>query len=102
MSPKSCKHHLSDRDPSLISTEYTWPLIGLQALVKERSYNYVGPLDVSMFYFSVSGSTWYASVFLVVNAALGAGLLNFPAAYDKSGGILVAVVIQFVSMQHAV
>lgn len=42
----------------------------------------------------VRGSTWYASVFLVVNAALGAGLLNFPDAYHKAGGVIVAVSIQ--------
>ena len=44
-----------------------------------------------------SGTSWYVSVFLVVNAALGAGLLNFPAAYDQSGGILTANIIQCVS-----
>jgi len=42
------------------------------------------------------GSSWYASVFLVVNAGLGAGLLNFPAAYHQCGGIVVAVSIQAV------
>ena len=36
-------------------------------------------------------------MFLVVNAALGAGLLNFPKAYDQSGGIVVAVIVQAVS-----
>lgn len=40
------------------------------------------------------GSSWYASVFLVVNAALGAGLLNFPQAYHQAGGVLVAILIQ--------
>ncbi|KAK2151863.1 hypothetical protein LSH36_348g02011 [Paralvinella palmiformis] len=43
-------------------------------------------------------SSWYASVFLVVNAALGAGLLNFPAAYDQSGGIWIAIGIQAILM----
>ncbi|KAL3860332.1 hypothetical protein ACJMK2_010471 [Sinanodonta woodiana] len=42
------------------------------------------------------GTTWYASVFLVVNAALGAGLLNFPQAYERAGGLLVAILIQAV------
>jgi len=40
------------------------------------------------------GSTWYASVFIVVNAALGAGLLDFPLAFHQSGGIAVAIIIQ--------
>ncbi|KAL5022055.1 hypothetical protein ScPMuIL_001210 [Solemya velum] len=42
----------------------------------------------------VAGSSWYASVFLVVNAALGAGLLNFPDAYRQAGGVAVAIIIQ--------
>ena len=52
-------------------------------------------LMINYFLF-ILGSTWYASVFLVVNAALGAGLLNFPAAYNQSGGIFTAIVIQAV------
>lgn len=47
---------------------------------------------------AVQGSSWFASVFLVVNAALGAGLLNFPAAFDKSGGVVIAISIQAVLM----
>lgn len=43
------------------------------------------------------GSSWFSSVFLVVNAALGAGLLNFPDAYQQAGGVLIAVLIQAVS-----
>lgn len=43
-----------------------------------------------------SGTSWFASVFLVVNAALGAGLLNFPDAYQQAGGVLIAVLIQAV------
>ncbi|GFN95859.1 sodium-coupled neutral amino acid transporter [Plakobranchus ocellatus] len=42
------------------------------------------------------GSGWFASAFLVVNAALGAGLLNFPLAYHQAGGVLMAVVMQSV------
>lgn len=40
------------------------------------------------------GSSWYASALMVVNAALGAGLLNFPEAYHQAGGVLVAILIQ--------
>ena len=36
------------------------------------------------------------SIFLVVNAALGAGILNFPAAYHESGGLVVGIVVQLV------
>lgn len=43
------------------------------------------------------GSSWYAAVFLIINAALGAGLLNFPQAFDRAGGITVALSVQAVS-----
>jgi len=36
----------------------------------------------------------WRAVLLVVNAALGAGILNFPRAYAECGGILTALVIQ--------
>ena len=38
----------------------------------------------------------------MVNAALGAGLLNFPAAYDLAGGVVVAITIQTVSQLFCV
>ncbi|KAM6979989.1 sodium-coupled neutral amino acid transporter 7 [Aplochiton taeniatus] len=34
------------------------------------------------------------AVFIVVNAALGAGLLNFPAAFNMAGGVTAGVVLQ--------
>lgn len=40
------------------------------------------------------GSSWYAAVFLIINAALGAGLLNFPQAFDDAGGIVVSLLVQ--------
>uniref|UniRef100_T1INZ5 Amino acid transporter transmembrane domain-containing protein n=1 Tax=Strigamia maritima TaxID=126957 RepID=T1INZ5_STRMM len=42
------------------------------------------------------GTTWYGAIFLVVNAALGAGLLNFPQAYDLAGGLTAALIVQAV------
>nr|XP_057945038.1 sodium-coupled neutral amino acid transporter 7 [Doryrhamphus excisus] len=38
-------------------------------------------------------SSWGA-VFIVVNAALGAGLLNFPAAFNMAGGVTAGVMLQ--------
>ena len=38
----------------------------------------------------------YRAVFLIANAALGAGLLNFPEAYKKAGGLKTAITIQLV------
>jgi amino acid permease len=36
------------------------------------------------------------SVFLIINAALGAGLLNFPKSFDEAGGVVVGLVVQAV------
>lgn len=36
----------------------------------------------------------YAAVFIVVNAALGAGLLNFPYAFYMAGGVVAGIVLQ--------
>ncbi|KAK3927420.1 Putative sodium-coupled neutral amino acid transporter 7 [Frankliniella fusca] len=43
-----------------------------------------------------SGSGRLSAIFLVINAALGAGLLNFPQAFDQAGGILAALTVQAV------
>ncbi|CAG0893255.1 unnamed protein product [Darwinula stevensoni] len=40
------------------------------------------------------GTHWLLASFMVVNAALGAGLLNFPQAFDHAGGIKAAIIIQ--------
>ncbi|XP_076337055.1 sodium-coupled neutral amino acid transporter 7-like [Tachypleus tridentatus] len=42
------------------------------------------------------GSSWYGSALVVVNVALGAGLLNFPQAYGRAGGIVIAISVQAV------
>jgi hypothetical protein len=44
-----------------------------------------------------SGASWLMSSFIVTNAALGAGILNFPAAFDTAGGIVAATVVHVVS-----
>ena len=43
-----------------------------------------------------SGTSSFGAVFLVINAALGAGLLNFPKAFNDAGGIEVALTVQAV------
>ncbi|KAH9529710.1 hypothetical protein DERF_003579 [Dermatophagoides farinae] len=40
-------------------------------------------------------SSWKVGVFLLVNTALGAGILNYPAAYDRLGGIVISTLLQF-------
>lgn len=51
----------------------------------------VGVTDPSS---SPEDTRWQVAVFLVVNAALGAGLLNFPEAYNRAGGITAASIVQ--------
>lgn len=46
-----------------------------------------------------TGISWYFAVFLIVNAALGAGLLNFAKAFDNAGGILAATLIHLVNIR---
>ena len=43
-----------------------------------------------------SGTNIIYTIFLIVNAALGAGLLNFPKSVDEAGGIVVTTVVQLV------
>ena len=43
-----------------------------------------------------SGTTWYKATFLVINAALGAGLLNFPLAFEETGGVVAGNVAHVV------
>lgn len=38
------------------------------------------------------------AMFIVVNACIGAGLLNFPYAYQSAGGIVVSAIIQVVNI----
>ncbi|XP_045888096.1 putative sodium-coupled neutral amino acid transporter 7 [Micropterus dolomieu] len=40
------------------------------------------------------GVSSLGAVFIVVNAALGAGLLNFPAAFSMAGGVIAGVMLQ--------
>ena len=44
--------------------------------------------------YNPSGTNTIYTIFLIVNAALGAGLLNFPKSFDEAGGILVALIVQ--------
>ena len=45
---------------------------------------------------SAVGTSTIGTIFLIVNAALGAGLLNFPQAFDQAGGVQVAMIVQSV------
>lgn len=43
-----------------------------------------------------TGVSSMGAVFIVVNAALGAGLLNFPAAFSMAGGVSAGLLLQMV------
>jgi sodium-coupled neutral amino acid transporter 7/8 len=57
-----------------------------EVVVSSRSYNTGSNGE--------GGTSVLGAVFLIVNAALGAGLLNFPQAYGQAGGVLTAMSIQ--------
>ncbi|XP_029043598.1 putative sodium-coupled neutral amino acid transporter 7 [Osmia bicornis bicornis] len=42
-----------------------------------------------------SGTNVLSTIFLITNATLGAGLLNFPQAFDKAGGLATSIIAQF-------
>ncbi|XP_028966976.1 putative sodium-coupled neutral amino acid transporter 7 [Galendromus occidentalis] len=44
------------------------------------------------------GISWYAAAFLLINAALGAGILHYPFCYAEAGGIVVATAVQIVML----
>lgn len=44
-----------------------------------------------------TGLPLHRAVVVVTNAALGAGMLNFPEAYSKTGGVSEALTVQAVS-----
>lgn len=44
-----------------------------------------------------TGVSWGVAAFLLVNTALGAGMLNYPYAYNQIGGVLAATLMQVVS-----
>ncbi|CAG5106627.1 Similar to slc38a7: Putative sodium-coupled neutral amino acid transporter 7 (Danio rerio) [Cotesia congregata] len=44
--------------------------------------------------FNPEGTTVIGTIFLLLNATLGAGLLNFPLAFDRSGGVISAIIVQ--------
>lgn len=44
-----------------------------------------------------TGVSWGVAAFLLVNTALGAGMLNYPYAYNQIGGVLAAALMQVVS-----
>ncbi|XP_053971086.1 sodium-coupled neutral amino acid transporter 7-like [Hylaeus volcanicus] len=41
-----------------------------------------------------SGTSVLSTIFLIINATLGAGLLNFPQAFDRAGGIGTSIIVQ--------
>lgn len=48
---------------------------------------------------TATGVGWGVATFLLVNTALGAGMLNYPYAYNQIGGVLMASLMQVVSLK---
>ncbi|XP_054717183.1 sodium-coupled neutral amino acid transporter 7-like isoform X2 [Uloborus diversus] len=69
-------------------------------LLENGSRKPEGPItDGSVITEAVKGGTsWPVASFLLVNAALGAGVLNYPFAYDKAGGVYFAALLQVLMM----
>lgn len=42
----------------------------------------------------ITGASILGTIFLIVNTTLGAGLLNFPQAFDKAGGVGTSIMAQ--------
>lgn len=47
--------------------------------------------------FNQPGIPIFRAIFVVMNAAMGAGILNFPQAFAKAGGVQSGMIIQLVS-----
>ncbi|CAG2165230.1 unnamed protein product [Oppiella nova] len=60
---------------------------------KYRNYNNNNTNDIKK-----QGAGWIMAAFLLVNAALGAGLLNYPVAYDRLGGVGISTIIQLIML----
>ncbi|XP_028967688.1 putative sodium-coupled neutral amino acid transporter 7 [Galendromus occidentalis] len=65
---------------------------------EERAHGDKVPLLRRVQSTNVQGISWGVAAFLLVNTALGAGVLNYPSAYDKAGGVLTATIIQIIMM----
>ncbi|XP_057339053.1 sodium-coupled neutral amino acid transporter 7-like [Microplitis mediator] len=52
------------------------------------------PFESSRSNSNPQGTTVIGTIFLLLNATLGAGLLNFPLAFDRSGGVISAIIVQ--------
>lgn len=74
--------------------EETQPLLGGKGSVQEGTSSEL--LEVRQL---PQGKTSpWGAIFIVVNAALGAGLLAFPLAFYSAGGILPALLVMAVSI----
>jgi hypothetical protein len=49
-----------------------------------------------------TGVSWGMAAFLLVNTALGAGMLNYPYAYNQIGGVWAAALMQVVSFKFKI
>lgn len=87
---------LSNRRASLNGSQHNErsPLIG----AANRQPNHETSLAINKSNVDMAtGVSWGVAAFLLVNTALGAGMLNYPYAYNQIGGVVAAALIQVVS-----
>ena len=66
---------------------------------RHRNGNYVRLIAERMdsnIKYNPDGTSNMFAVFLIVNATLGSGLLNFPKTFDDAGGIVAASIVQII------
>ena len=102
--PDHCYGHLNDDSSIRYNNDVTPPLDSSnnssEGQYEESAENIIDDHDKSGLLptkaKSQGGSSTLGSIFLIVNAALGAGLLNMPKAFDQAGGVMTAVLVQAV------
>ena len=70
-----------------------------EELDRHRNGNYVRLIAERMdshIKYNPDGTSNMFAVFLIVNATLGSGLLNFPKTFDDAGGIVAASIVQII------
>nr|XP_045611689.1 putative sodium-coupled neutral amino acid transporter 7 [Procambarus clarkii] len=87
-------HSLHDEDDLALLTDQ-------EAAYDEHQEVLFASCQLSSIYGEDSGITWGKAMFLIVNAALGAGLLNFPKAFHESGGIVSGNLIHIIFTSFA-
>jgi len=70
------------------------------SILDDENSPLLGSMEVSSIQFSnvekPKGSSWFVVAIIIINATLGAGLLDFPAAFNSAGGIAVSMIVHII------